>query len=44
MTIYDNFREVSTIDEANKLDLEIWSFIRFSESRQKYIFKRKVRK
>jgi len=35
----ENFIECSTIEEANKLDLEIYTFIKFSESRQKYIFK-----
>jgi len=34
-----NFIECDTVDDANKLDLDLYSFIRFSESRQKYIFK-----
>jgi len=34
-----NFIECDTVEEANKLDLDIYTFIRFSESRQKYIFK-----
>lgn len=44
MAKYDNFKEVETEEEANNINLEIWSFIRFSEQRQKYIFKRRAGK
>jgi hypothetical protein len=34
-----NFIECDTVEEANKLDLDIYTFVKFSETRQKYIFK-----
>jgi hypothetical protein len=34
-----NFIECDTVEEANKLDLDIYTFVKFSEKRQKYIFK-----
>ena len=34
-----NFIECGSVEEANNLDLDIYTFVRFSESRQKYIFK-----
>ncbi len=39
-----NFIECDTVEEANRIDLEIYSFVRFSESRQKYIFKIREKK
>lgn len=37
----DNFREIESVDEANKIDLEVWTFIKFSDTRNRYIFKRR---
>jgi hypothetical protein len=34
-----SFIECDTVEEANKIDLDLYSFIKFSETRQKYIFK-----
>tara|TARA_Y100000310_G_scaffold267782_1_gene279968 strand:+ start:6556 stop:6705 length:150 start_codon:yes stop_codon:yes gene_type:complete len=34
----DNFIEVTTKEEANKVDLMEYRFVVFSETRQKYIF------
>jgi len=39
----DNFIEVSSVEEANEIDLGLFTFVRFSESREKYIFKRRER-
>lgn len=39
-----NFLEVESNEEANKVDLEIYSFIKFSDTRNCYIFKRRARK
>jgi len=36
-----NFIECKTVDEANKIDLTLFSFIKFSETRQVYIFKKR---
>lgn len=34
-----NFIECKTVREANNIDLDMYTFVRFSESRNKYIFK-----
>jgi len=34
----ENFLEVDSVLEANKVNLEVYRFERFSETRQKYIF------
>lgn len=39
-----NFRECETVEEANQLNLEVYSFVKFSDSRDKYIFKKRSRK
>ncbi|MHC4950487.1 MAG: hypothetical protein ACYTEU_05800 [Planctomycetota bacterium] len=39
----DNFLEIKDVDVANKVDLKVYSFIRFSESRNAYIFKKRQR-
>lgn len=36
----DNFREVLTVEEANKIDLEHWVFVKLSDTRG-YCFKRR---
>ena len=41
---FDNFREVASLEEANRFDLSVWTFVKFSESRDKYIFKRRQNK
>lgn len=37
-----NFLEYETVEGANQVDLNIYSFVRFSEKRQCYIFKKRV--
>lgn len=39
----DNFLEIDTVEEANKVDLTTYSFIRFSETRNKYLFAKRMR-
>lgn len=39
----DNFREYETIEGANSLNLNEWTFIKFSERRQCYMFKRRAK-
>ncbi|KKM65629.1 hypothetical protein LCGC14_1489360 [marine sediment metagenome] len=34
-----NFIEKESVEEANTVSLEEYTFVRFSETRQKYIFK-----
>jgi len=34
-----NFVEVGSVEEANNLDLDLYTFVKFSETKQKYIFK-----
>jgi len=36
-----NFLEVKTVQEANKLDSKVYTFVRFSETRDCYIFKKR---
>lgn len=38
----DNFLELESREEANKVNQEVYSFIRFSEKRNRYIFKRRA--
>ena len=42
--IESNFLEVETVEEANAVNMEVYTFIGFSPSRDKYIFKRRERK
>ena len=37
-----NFLEIESVDDANRVDLEIYSFIKHSESKNRYIFKRRA--
>lgn len=39
-----NFMEVETVEEANMIDQKIYSFVKFSDSRNCYIFKKRVRR
>jgi len=34
-----NFLELDTVDEANAVPLDKYTFVKFSDSRNKYIFK-----
>jgi len=34
-----SFIEVDSVEEANNVNMELYSFVKFSETRQKYIFK-----
>jgi hypothetical protein len=36
---YPNFIECLTVEEANQIDLEKYTFIRYSDNRNVYIFK-----
>jgi len=43
--VADNFLEIKDVAIANKVDLKVYSFIRFSETRGGvYIFKKRSRK
>ena len=39
-----NFLEKETVEEANAVDLNIYSFVKFSDTRNVYIFKKRARK
>jgi hypothetical protein len=39
--IDDNFVEVENVENANKINLEVYSLLVFSEKRNKYIFKKR---
>lgn len=39
-----NFLELESVDDANKVDLEVYSFHKFSDTRDKYIFSKRMRK
>jgi len=39
-----NFIECETIDEANRISLNDYSFIRYSETRNRFLFKIRERK
>lgn len=34
-----NFLECNNVEEANAIDLSVYTFVRYSDSRDKYIFK-----
>ena len=36
-----NFLEIKTVEEANGVDLTVYSFVRFSDARDCYIFKKR---
>jgi hypothetical protein len=36
----ENFKELQNVDEANQVDLKIWSFVKLSDQRG-YVFKRR---
>jgi hypothetical protein len=38
-----NFIEAKTVEEANQIDLAVYTFVTFSDSRGCYIFKRRAR-
>lgn len=44
MMVEPNFREVETVEQANDIDLDVYTFVKFAESRDKYIFKKRQRK
>jgi len=39
-----NFVECKTIEEANSIDMHMYSFIKFSDTRDCYIFKKRAGK
>jgi len=39
-----NFLEVETVEEANRIDLKVYSFVKFSGTRNRYIFKKRAGK
>ncbi len=36
----ENFKEIQSVEEANKMDLKVWCFLKFSEYKG-YIFKKR---
>jgi len=44
VTLDPQFLEVSTVEEANAVSTELYSFITFSNSRNCYIFRKRTRK
>jgi hypothetical protein len=36
-----NFLEIESLENANAVDLSIYSFVKFSDSRNSYIFKKR---
>lgn len=38
-----NFLEIKTVEEANDVDLDVYTFVKFSEMRNRYIFKKRAR-
>lgn len=36
-----NFIECSSIDDCNKIDMDIFAFIDYSQTRDKFLFKRR---
>lgn len=44
MAARPNFLEVETVEEANRVDLNEYTFNRFSETRQRYVFSKRMRK
>lgn len=39
-----NFIEVETVEEANRISLDDYSFIKYSETKNRYLFKIRERK
>lgn len=39
-----NFIEVESVDEANRIDLNVYRFDRYSETKNRYIFVRRAGK
>lgn len=39
-----NFLELTNIDDVNRVDLTIYTFVQFSDTRNCYIFKRRAKK
>jgi hypothetical protein len=39
-----NFLEIESVDKANQVDLQIYTFVKYSDTRSRYIFKRRVGK
>ena len=44
METKSNFLERETVEEANAVDLSVYSFVKFSDTRNCYIFKKRARK
>ena len=38
----DNFKECKSVEEANAVDLKQYTFVKFSDNRDCYIFKRRA--
>jgi len=38
-----NFLEVESVEEANAIDMTLYTFVKHSDKRDKYIFKRRER-
>jgi len=39
--VMPNFIEVKTVQEANRINLNVYSFVRYSETKNCYIFKKR---
>lgn len=39
-----NFKEIESVEDANRVNMTVYSFVKFSECRNCYIFKKRVRK
>jgi len=39
-----NFIEVESVDAANAIDMTVYSFVKFSDNRNCYIFKKRCRR
>lgn len=38
----ENFKECKTVEEANSMDLALYTFVKFSDTRDCYIFKKRA--
>jgi hypothetical protein len=36
-----NFLEIESVEDACKVDLEVYTFIKYSDSRNRYLFKKR---
>ena len=39
-----NFLEIETVEDANAVNLQTYTFVKFSDSRNRYIFKKRFGK